>query len=355
MFILLNKSLISLPTPTSITYMWNWGSTLGLILIIQLLTGAFLASQYNSNTNHSFNSIIYIIRDVNIGFDLRAIHSNGASVFFILIYIHIRRGVLQSSFKYKHTWFTGLIILISLIAIAFIGYVLPWGQISFWGATVITNLIRAIPYLGGVVVTWLWGGFCVGNATLTRFFIIHFFLPFILIFLVVTHLTSLHITGSNKPLGNNPSIDKIMFQPFFYTKDLITLIILIIILLVISIYKPFFIGDPENFNIANPLNTPIHIQPEWYFLFAYSILRSIPNKLGGVIGLFMSILLVLIISSFKKIKLSKKIKPSFKWSFWLYAIIFSLLTWIGAKPIEPPFEKNNKFIRFLYFTTLIIN
>lgn len=296
-----------------------------------------------------------MIRNVNIGFDLRTIHSNGARVFFILVYIHVRRGFIFSSFKYKSTWIRGVIILLILIRIAFIGYVLPWGQISFWGATVITNLLRAIPYVGRTLVEWLWGGFSIRNATLRRFFIIHFLIPFILTTLIIIHLLSLHITGSNKPLGTNPLVDKIKFHPFFYLKDLITITLLIISLSWLSIIMPFYLGDPENFNIANPLNTPIHIQPEWYFLFAYSILRSIPNKLGGVIGLVISIVIILILRRFKKNKPSKKFKPIFKLFFWGFSLIFITLTWIGSKPVEEPFESNRKIVRLIYFIVLLSN
>jgi len=281
-------------------FIWNWGSILGLILIVQLLTGLLLASHFNSRIDLAFYSVIHIMRDVNYGWMLRIIHINGASLFFILIYIHIRRGIIFSCYKNIYTWGSGTGILFLLIGTAFIGYVLPWGQISFWGATVITNLVSAIPYMGNLIVQWLWGGFSVSGATLRRFFILHFLLPFILIALIIIHLLSLHMTGSKSPLGLNANIDKVKFFPYFASKDLLGLIILLFFLLVTSLIYTYDSGDPENFNPANPLNTPIHIQPEWYFLFAYAILRSIPNKLGGVIALVISIVIIIILP-FKKI------------------------------------------------------
>lgn len=292
--------LVDLPAPSSISFMWNWGSLLGITLIIQLITGLLLASHYNSRVSIAFSSVIHIIRDVNFGWILRIVHINGAAIFFIVIFIHIRRGIIFSSFKSKPTWVSGTVILLVLMGTAFIGYVLPWGQISFWGATVITNLVSAIPYIGKRIVEWLWGGFSVGGATLSRFFILHFLLPFILASIIIIHLISLHVMGSNSPIGLNPNTDKISFHPFFTSKDLLGAIIFFIVLIAISFLIPYSIGDPENFNPANPLNTPIHIQPEWYFLFAYAILRSIPNKLGGVLALLISILIILILPFKKK-------------------------------------------------------
>jgi len=299
---LLYSNLIKLPTPTSISYIWNWGSTLGIILIIQILTGVLLASHYDSRINLSFYSVIHIIRDVNYGWLIRIIHINGASLFFILIFTHISRGILFTSYKIIQTWYSGTRIILILIATAFLGYVLPWGQMSFWGATVITNLVSAIPYLGNTIVQWLWGGFSINQATLSRFFILHFLLPFILIFIVILHLIALHLTGSSNPIRNNPNIDKSPFHPYFSWKDRLFIIIILIAFFHITLNFPYYFIDPENYNQANPLNTPIHIQPEWYFLFAYAILRSIPNKLGGVIALLLSILIITILPTIKKIK-----------------------------------------------------
>lgn len=352
---IINNILVDLPTPTSISYIWNWGSILGLIIIFQTLTGILLASYYNSRIENAFSSIIHISRDISYGYVLRFLHINLARFFFIVIFLHISRNILFSSFKLKHTWISGVIILLILIGTAFLGYVLPWGQISFWGATVITNLLSAIPYLGNDIVQWLWGGFSINIATLRRFFALHYLLPFILIALIIIHLASLHETGSNKPTGNNPNTDKINFHPYFSIKDSISILIIILIVITISIKIPFIIGDPENFNPANPLNTPIHIQPEWYFLFAYAILRSIPNKLGGVIALLISIIILFALIVNKKHLASKKFNPNKKIIFWVFRCIFIILTWIGANPVEPPFENIGKLFRLLYFTSLILN
>jgi ubiquinol-cytochrome c reductase cytochrome b subunit len=344
--------LVDLPAPTSISYIWNWGSLLGITLIIQLLRGLLLASHYNSRIELAFSSVIHIIRDVKIGWFLRILHINGASLFFVLIYIHIRRGILFSSFKNFPIWLSGTLVLLILIGTAFMGYVLPWGQISFWGATVITNLVSAIPIMGKIIVEWLWGGFSVGGATLNRFFILHFLLPFILRALILIHLISLHITGSNSPTGLNPNLDKITFHPYFLVKDTNSIILYISILIFFTILFPYSIGDPENFNPANSLRTPIHIQPEWYYLFAYAILRSIPNKLGGVIALLISILVILILP-FKKIYLiSSKFVPIKKIFFWILASSFFILTWIGANPVEHPFEIIGQITTIIYFSCI---
>jgi len=346
--------LIDLPAPSSISYIWNWGSILGVTLTIQLLTGLLLASHYNSSVDFAFFSVIHIIRDVNYGWLLRIIHMNGASLFFILIYIHIRRGIIFSAYKNIHTWGSGTMILFLLIGTAFIGYVLPWGQISFWGATVITNLISAVPMIGSIIVQWLWGGFSIGGATLSRFFMLHFLLPFILIAFIIIHLLSLHETGSKSPLGLNPNMDKIKFFPFFTRKDLLRILIFIFMLFLSSLIYSYDSGDPENFNPANPLNTPIHIQPEWYFLFAYAILRSIPNKLGGVLALLASIIIIIILPFKKTNELSIKFIPIKKLIFWLYASTFIILTWIGANPVEYPFETIGQVTRIFYFIFVIL-
>lgn len=352
---ILTETFINLPTPSSISYLWNWGSIIGLTLLIQILTGILLACHYNSSLNEAFNSTIEITRNINFGFELRFIHINTASFFFIFIFIHISRGLLISSFKFTSTWRSGMVIIFILIATAFLGYVLPWGQISFWGATVITNLLSAIPYIGNSTVQWLWGGFSINKATLTRFFALHFIIPIILRALVVIHLTSLHITGSNKPVGANPNLDKIPFHPYFSSKDLIPALLFIMSLLIFSFMAPFILNDPENFNVANPLNTPIHIQPEWYFLFAYAILRSIPNKLGGVVSLVLSILMLLALTIPKKNKTSKKFIPNIKNNFWVFSVFFILLTWAGAMPVEPPYEQIRKILSIWYFIFLLSN
>lgn len=342
--------LVDLPAPSTISYIWNWGSLLSLNLIVQLITGLLLASHYNPRVNLAFDSIIHITRDTNIGWLIRITHTNGAAFFFILIYIHIRRGILFSSYKLLSTWISGTAILFILIATAFVGYVLPWGQMSFWGATVITNLVSAIPYVGKIIVEWLWGGFSIGRATLNRFFVIHFILPIVLLILVIIHLRSLHLTGSNIPIGINSNVDKISFHPFFRLKDSLGAITYFIVIFFIIILYPNSIGDPENFNPANPLNTPIHIQPEWYFLFAYAILRSIPNKLGGVIALVRAIIIILILPIKTKNIKSSKYAPKEKLLFWWITSTFIILTWVGANPVEYPFEIIGQIYRIFYFS-----
>jgi len=355
-FKIINNSLIDLPTPSNISTIWNFGSLLGICLIIQIITGIFLAIHYCPNTANAFDRIIHICRNVNYGWIIRTIHANGASLFFICIYLHIGRGIYYNSYNLVETWIIGVIILFIVIATAFLGYVLPWGQISFWGATVITNLLSAIPYLGTSVVQWLWGGFAVDNATLTRFFTFHFMLPFIISALVIIHLLFLHQTGSNNPLGTNRNLDKIPFHPYFTLKDVVGFIWILIILVSLSLLHPYILGDPDNFTPANPLVTPIHIQPEWYFLFAYAILRSIPNKLGGVIALVISIAILIILPFTNKRKFSSnKIYPINKFLFWRFLVIVIILTWIGARPVEPPYILTGQILTVLYFSYFIIN
>jgi len=356
LFKIINHALVDLPAPSNISSWWNFGSLLGLCLIVQILTGLFLAIHYTANIERAFNSVNHICRDVNYGWLLRTLHANGASFFFICIYLHVGRGIYYNSFVYLYTWSIGVIILFVVIGTAFIGYVLPWGQISFWGATVITNLLSAIPYLGTDLVQWLWGGFAVDNATLTRFFTIHFLLPFIVLALTIIHLLFLHQTGSNNPLGINRNFDKIPFHPYFSFKDLFGFIILIILLFFLTIIDPYGLGDPDNFIPANPLVTPPHIQPEWYFLFAYAILRSIPNKLGGVIALVFSIAILLTIpfSHFYKFQ-GIQFYPLNQALFWIFLNLVILLTWIGARPVEDPYIFVGQFLTVLYFSFYIIN
>jgi ubiquinol-cytochrome c reductase cytochrome b subunit len=353
---IINNALVDLPAPSNISAWWNFGSLLGLCLIIQTVTGLFLAIHYTADIETAFNSVNHICRDVNYGWLLRTLHANGASFFFICIYLHIGRGIYYGSFLYVYTWSVGVLILFLVIGTAFIGYVLPWGQISFWGATVITNLLSAIPYLGLDLVQWLWGGFAVDNATLTRFFTFHFLLPFIVIAATIIHLLFLHQTGSNNPLGINRNRDKIPFHPYFSFKDIFGFILIVIILFILTILAPYKLGDPDNFIPANPLVTPPHIQPEWYFLFAYAILRSIPNKLGGVIALVLSIAILFIlpfsnISQFRGIQYYV-VNQSL---FWLIVIIVILLTWIGARPVEDPYIITGQVLTVLYFSYFILN
>nr|YP_010309702.1 cytochrome b [Berberomeloe castuo]UMR54819.1 cytochrome b [Berberomeloe castuo] len=353
---IINNSLIDLPSPSNISLMWNFGSLLGLCLGIQIITGIFLAMHYCPNIDMAFNSVIHICRDVNYGWLIRTLHANGASFFFINIYMHVGRGMYYSSYNLMHTWLVGVIILFLVMATAFLGYVLPWGQMSFWGATVITNLLSAIPYLGTSIVQWIWGGFAVDNATLTRFFTFHFLFPFIVTALVMIHLLFLHQTGSNNPLGTNSNMDKIPFHPYFSFKDLLGFIIMTATLIILSLTNPYLLGDPDNFTPANPLVTPVHIQPEWYFLFAYAILRSIPNKLGGVIALVMSIAILIILPFVnKKNFMSNQFYPINKTLFWTMVGIVVLLTWIGARPVEDPYILTGQILTVVYFLYYLIN
>nr|AND96222.1 cytochrome b [Onthophagus cf. jeannelianus] len=353
---IINNSLIDLPSPSNISTWWNFGSLLGLCLMIQILTGIFLAMHYTSNVDLAFNSVIHICRDVNYGWLIRTLHANGASFFFICLYLHVGRGMYYSSYNLKMTWMIGVLILFLTMTTAFLGYVLPWGQMSFWGATVITNLVSAIPYMGNMIVQWLWGGFAVDNATLTRFFALHFLLPFIITAMVMIHLLFLHQTGSNNPLGTNSNIDKSPFHPYFSFKDSIGFIILMMILMFLVLINPYMLGDPDNFVPANPLVTPIHIQPEWYFLFAYAILRSIPNKLGGVIALVLSIAILFIMPFINKKKImSMQFYPINKILFWMFLNIVILLTWIGARPVEDPYIMIGQLLTIIYFLYFLIN
>nr|QHD19776.1 cytochrome b [Rodolia quadrimaculata] len=351
---IVNNALIDLPTPSNISLMWNFGSLLGLCLLIQILTGLFLAMHFCSNIDLAFNSVSHICRNVNFGWLIRTMHANGASFFFICLYFHIGRGLYYNSYNFTLTWTVGVIILFMTMATAFLGYVLPWGQMSFWGATVITNLVSAIPYIGNSIVIWLWGGFAVDNATLTRFFAFHFLLPFIITALVMVHFLFLHQTGSNNPLGTNSNLDKIPFHPFFSWKDLMGFILLILMLIMICLKFPYNLGDPDNFTPANPLVTPIHIQPEWYFLFAYAILRAIPNKLGGVIALVASIAILLIMPFIHYKNMKSQFYPLNKILFWLLVMTLLILTWLGAKPVEDPYIISSQIFSFIYFSIYII-
>nr|AXS65159.1 cytochrome b [Coleoptera sp. 8 KM-2017] len=353
---IVNNSLIDLPSPSNISTLWNFGSLLGLCLGIQIVTGIFLAMHYCPNVEMAFNSVTHICRDVNQGWLIRTLHANGASFFFICIYMHVGRGIYYSSYNLVHTWMVGVTILFLVMATAFLGYVLPWGQMSFWGATVITNLLSAIPYLGTSIVQWVWGGFAVDNATLNRFFALHFLLPFIVAAMVMIHLLFLHQTGSNNPLGLNSNSDKIPFHPYFSLKDILGYLITVLILVVLSLTNPYLLGDPDNFIPANPLVTPVHIQPEWYFLFAYAILRSIPNKLGGVIALALSIAILYILPfTNKKSFLSNQFYPINKILFWTMVSTVILLTWIGARPVEDPYIITGQTLTIVYFSYFIIN
>nr|DBA43557.1 TPA_asm: CYTB [Bombus difficillimus] len=349
-------SFINLPTPININYLWNFGSMLGMFLMIQIISGLFLSMHYCPNINIAFYSISNIMKDMNSGWLIRLIHMNGASFYFLIMYLHIARNMFYYSFKMFQVWSIGVSILFLSMATAFLGYVLPWGQMSFWGAMVITNLISAIPYIGQFTVEWIWGGFSINNDTLNRFYSFHFILPFIILLMVFIHLMILHISGSSNPLHSKMNVYKINFHPYFSIKDLITLIFIFMMFMLINLQYPYLLGDPDNFKMANPMITPIHIKPEWYFLFAYSILRTIPNKLGGVIMLFMSIFILYLIPLINLNNLkNNKFYFVNKILYWWFINIFIMLTWLGAQMIEYPYTNLNMIFTFFYFYYLIFS
>nr|AYN73613.1 cytochrome b [Todus angustirostris] len=352
---IVNNSLIDLPTPSNISAWWNFGSLLGLCLATQILTGLLLAMHYTADTSLAFSSVSHMCRNVQYGWLIRNLHANGASFFFICIYLHIGRGFYYGSYLYKETWNTGVILLLTLMATAFVGYVLPWGQMSFWGATVITNLFSAFPYIGQTLVEWAWGGFSVDNPTLTRFFALHFLLPFLIAGLTLTHLTFLHETGSNNPLGIISNCDKIPFHPYFSLKDLLGFVLMFLPLIALALFSPNLLGDPENFTPANPLVTPPHIKPEWYFLFAYAILRSIPNKLGGVLALAASVLILFLAPFLHKSKQrTMTFRPLSQLLFWILVTNLLILTWVGSQPVEQPFIIIGQLASLSYFIILLV-
>ena len=347
--------LISLPSPVALTYMWNFGSLLGLCLVIQIITGIFLAMHYCSDASLAFKSVVHIMRDVNYGWAIRLFHANGASMFFLCVYLHMARGFYYGSYLRVKLWGSGLLLFVLMMATAFLGYVLPWGQMSFWGATVITNFFSAIPYIGDQIVFWLWGGFSVGNATLTRFYSFHYLLPFLIAGLVVVHLIILHETGSNSPNGTGNQADKVSFHPYFIVKDLYGFFLLGILFSFFVFFHPNYLGDAENFISSNPLVTPIHIVPEWYFLFAYAILRAIPNKLGGLLALVFSLVIVFTLPFFHTSYVkSCTFKPISKFFFWSFISNFLFLTWLGAKPVEDPYVFLSRVSSLFYFSYFMI-
>nr|YP_009258878.1 cytochrome b [Bothus myriaster]AID59807.1 cytochrome b [Bothus myriaster] len=350
-----NGALIDLPAPPNLSVWWNFGSLLGLCLVTQIGTGLFLAMHYTPDVDMAFSSVVHITRDVNNGWLIRNLHANGASFFFICIYIHIGRGIYYGSYLYKEAWNVGVVLLLLVMMTAFVGYVLPWGQMSFWGATVITNMLSAIPFLGGDLVQWIWGGFSVSNATLTRFFTFHFIIPFIILAATLVHLLFLHETGSNNPTGISSDYLKISFHPYYVYKDLLGFAVFATILGTVALLYPYYLGDPDNFTPANPLVTPAHIKPEWYFLFAYAILRSIPNKLGGVIALVSSILVLLVVPQIHNSKQrGLMFRPLSQLTFWFLVGDVIILTWIGAMPVEDPFILIGQVASAAYFLIFLV-
>nr|AAT99389.2 cytochrome b [Vasdavidius concursus] len=350
----LNSLLVDLSSPINISFMWNFGSLLGLTFVFQFLTGFFLTFHYAPNVALAFESVVHVTRDVNYGWLLRYFHVNGASFLFILCYIHISRGLYFMSFYKTKVWVSGVFILLILMGIAFMGYILPWGQMSFWGATVITNLISSIPVWGSQIVYWIWGGFSVENPTLNRFFSFHFLFPFIMFFFVFLHIFFLHLVGSGNPLGISSSYDKIWFYPYFFTKDFVGFFFFFFFFLFLSFFFPFFLIDSENFISANSLVTPVHIQPEWYYLFSYAILRSIPSKLGGVVALLLSILVLLILVFCSSKFGHLGFYPFMKLVFVFFLNVVILLMWIGSSQVEYPYFFLGQVFTFFYFSFFYI-
>nr|YP_006576089.1 cytochrome b [Kulikovia alborostrata]AEM23546.1 cytochrome b [Kulikovia alborostrata] len=352
---LVNSAVVDLPAASNLSSWWNFGSLLGLCLVMQLLTGIFLAMHYIGHVDLAFSSVVHLSRDVNYGWLLRAVHANGASLFFICLYFHVGRGIYYGSYIYMHTWNVGVVLLLLVMVTAFVGYVLPWAQMSFWAATVITNILSAIPYVGRMLVEWIWGGFAVDSATLTRFFSFHFLFPFVIVAASVLHILFLHETGSSNPLGLNSDSEKVSFHSYYSIKDLFGFVFVFFLFFMLVFVSPFLLGDPENFVPANPLVTPVHIQPEWYFLFAYAILRSIPNKLGGVIGLVMSILILFILPLTRAGNFRSEVfYPVSQVLFWMLVSTFILLGWIGACPVEAPYEILGQVFTAFYFVYYLV-
>jgi len=352
-----NNHLVDYPTAINTSYLYGLGSMAGLMLVIQILTGIFLAMHYTGHVDLAFASVEHIMRDVNNGWLIRYAHANGASFFFLVVYIHIGRGLYYGSYMTprEHLWGSGVGIFILMMATAFIGYVLPWGQMSFWGATVITNLFSAIPVVGDSIVTWLWGGFSVDNATLNRFFSLHYLLPFLIAGLVLVHLTLLHQNGSTNPLGIETNLDKISFYPYFYVKDLFGFICLMVLFTFFVYFSPNTLGHPDNYIVANPMVTPAHIVPEWYFLPFYAVLRSIPDKLGGVLAMGGALIMLLLLPWLNTSRVrSTAFRPIYRKIYWLAIANFLILGWIGQNVVEDPYIFVGQATTAFYFAFFLI-
>jgi ubiquinol-cytochrome c reductase cytochrome b subunit len=353
----ISNHLISYPSPINLNYAWSFGSIAGVCLVIQIITGIFLAMHYVPHISLAFDSVEHIMRDVNYGWLIRYCHANGASVFFIVVYLHIFRGLYYGSYMHPRGWLwaSGVLIFILMMATAFMGYVLPWGQMSFWGATVITNLFSAVPIYGPLIVEWLWGGFSVDQATLNRFYSLHYLLPFLIAGVTLLHLCLLHKYGSNNPLGINTDITSVPFYPYFYVKDFFSFWVFLFGYLTLVFFVPNMLGHPDNYIPANPMVTPAHIVPEWYFLPFYAILRSIPNKLGGVLAMFGAIVVWLLLPIINISSTRSNIfKPLTSLNYWFIVSNFLILGWIGQQPVEYPFMEIGMFSTALYFLLFLV-
>jgi len=358
-FTMMEKEYGTFPTPRNFNYFWNFGALAMVNLLIMIATGIFLAMQYTPHVSMAFDSVERIMRDVNYGWLLRYVHANGASMFFIVVYIHIWRGFYYGSYKAPREllWMIGVVIFLLMMATAFMGYVLPWGQMSFWGATVITNLFSAFPVIGEGIVTWLWGGFSVGNPTLNRFFSLHYLLPFVIFGVVFLHVAALHVTGSNNPLGIDPKgpQDTVPFHPYYTVKDSVGLVVYFIVFSILVFFFPNYLGHPDNYIPANPLVTPPHIVPEWYFLPFYAILRAVPDKLGGVLMMFGSILIWFVVPWLDTSPVrSMRFRPIAKWFLFLWTIAFLVLMYCGAKPPEGIYVVLARAATIYYFAYFLV-
>jgi len=354
---IIENHAISYPTPSSISYMWNFGVLAAVCLVVQLITGIFLAMHYAAHVDYAFASVEHIMRDVPYGWLLRYTHANGASMFFVVVYVHIARGLYYGSYRSPRiiVWLLGVVLVLLMMATAFIGYVLPWGQMSYWGATVITNLFSALPIIGKYIVAWIWGGFSVDNATLNRFFSLHYLLPFAIAAVTLLHLTALHQHGSSNPLGTISNVDKISFHPYFTVKDIFGAVAFGLLFSWFVFFAPNYMGHPDNYIEADAMVTPTHIVPEWYFLWAYAILRAIPNKLAGVLALFGGILVLMLLPFITASTVQSSVfRPLYKVFFWIFIADWLLLTWLGGMPAEEPYITLAQLTGFFYFAYFII-